>query len=73
MCLQFVAFALKNTVWHGFKLLAKMLSAKRIDKALVLAIFEALENNEDLPATWQIAKHSTFQKVFGKADDDGKR
>jgi hypothetical protein len=68
-----VAFSLRNTVWHGHELLAKMLTAKLIDKALVLDIFEALENNKDLPASWQVAKHITFQKVFGKATDNGKK
>jgi predicted nuclease of predicted toxin-antitoxin system len=60
-------FGLKKSVWHGYELLAKMLTAKLIDKTLVMQIFDALENNQDLPATWQASKHGTFRKVFGKA------
>lgn len=36
-------------VWHGHELLKKMLSAKIIESAQVREIYEALENNGDLP------------------------
>lgn len=52
-------------IWHGHELLQKMLSARVIDQGLVQEIFEALENNGDLPHRWQSAKHTTFKKVFG--------
>ncbi len=52
-------------VWHGHELLKKMLSAKAIDNDLVREIYTALENNNDLPRTWQEAKHTEFKKVFG--------
>jgi hypothetical protein len=51
--------------WHGHELLKKMLSAKTIDNDLVREIFTALENNGDLPHTWQEAKHTEFKKLFG--------
>lgn len=54
-------------VWHGHELLKKMLSAKLIDNALVREIYEALENNDDLPHSWRAAKHSAFKKIFGPA------
>lgn len=54
-------------VWHGHELLKKMLSAKHIDNALVREIYEALENNDDLPQSWRVAKHATFKKIFGPA------
>ncbi len=52
-------------VWHGYELLKKMLSAKLIDNALVREIYEALENNDDLPKSWRVAKHAAFKKIFG--------
>lgn len=52
-------------IWHGHELLKKMLSAKAIDNDLVREIFTALENNDDLPRTWQEAKHTAFKKLFG--------
>lgn len=52
-------------VWHGHELLKKMLSAKLIESAQVREIYEALENNEDLPQSWRIAKHTSFKKIFG--------
>jgi hypothetical protein len=58
-------FGLKAGVWHGYELLAKMLTAKLVDKALVQEIYAALESNGDLPASWRSAKHTTFIKVFG--------
>jgi hypothetical protein len=54
-------------VWHCHELVKKMLTAQLIDKAMVRSIYEALEANRDLTATWISAKHSTFSKVFGKA------
>lgn len=52
-------------VWHGHEMLKKMLSAKAIDSDRVREIFMALENNDDLPATWRNVKHTEFKKVFG--------
>ena len=54
-------------VWHGHELLKKMLSAKLIDNALVREIYEAVENNNDLPSSWRVAKHTAFKKIFGPA------
>jgi len=58
-------FGLDKMVWHGHELLKKMLSAKLIDKTLVRGIFEALENNNDLPVSWRQVKHTAFSRVFG--------
>lgn len=52
-------------IWHGHELLKKMLSAKAITNELVREIFAALENNDDLPRTWQEVKHTAFKKLFG--------
>ncbi len=52
-------------IWHGHDLLKKMLSAKAIDNDLVREIFTALEINDDLPRSWQEAKHTEFKKLFG--------
>lgn len=52
-------------IWHGHELLKKMLSAKAIANELVREIFTALENNDDLPRTWQEVKHTVFKKLFG--------
>lgn len=52
-------------VWHGHQLLKKMHSAKVIDSGLVRAIYESLENNRDLPASWLHVKHTAFKKIFG--------
>lgn len=54
-------------VWHGHELLKKMLSAKLIENTLVREIYEALENNDDLPQSWRAAKHAAFKKIFGPA------
>jgi hypothetical protein len=51
-------------IWHGHDLLKKMLTAKVITNELVREIFTALENNGDLPRTWQEAKHTAFKKLF---------
>lgn len=53
------------TVWHGYELLAKMLSAKKLTKEQVREIVEAIERNGDATATWLAAKHTTFAKIFG--------
>lgn len=53
-------------IWHGHELLRKMQAAKFIDADLIREIYEALENNGDLPRTWKEVKHTTFKKVFGK-------
>jgi len=52
-------------VWHGYELLAKLRTAKKINDALVREIYEALEANDDLPASWQHARHTVLAKVFG--------
>lgn len=51
--------------WHGHELLKKMLAAKAVTSDLVREIFAALENNNDLPRTWQEVKHTGFKKLFG--------
>lgn len=56
-------------VWHGHEVLRKMLTAKTIDRALVIEIYTALENNNDLPASWRDVKHTAFRKIFGPAPD----
>lgn len=58
-------FGLEKSIWHGHELLHKMLSAKHIDRQLVIDIYEALLNNNDLPKSWLDVKHTTFKKVFG--------
>lgn len=55
-----------SPIWHGHELLKKMLSAKHIGNDLVREIYEALEANHDLPASWIEVKHTAFLKVFGK-------
>lgn len=52
-------------VWHGHELLKKMHTAKLVDGKLVREIYEALENNNDLPHAWRIARHTSFKKIFG--------
>jgi hypothetical protein len=52
-------------VWHGWELLARMRAAKKVDGALIRDIYDALERNGDLTATWAAAKHTEFEKVFG--------
>ena len=52
-------------VWHGFELLAKLRTAKKISDALVREIYEAQEANGDLPASWRNARHTHLAKVFG--------
>lgn len=53
-------------VWHGHELLQKLLTAKIVSKALVVEIYEALENNRDLPESWLEIKHTKFARIFGK-------
>ncbi len=55
-------------VWHGHQLLKKMLTAKAIHQELVRQIYNALEVNGDLTATWTAAKHTDFVKIFGKGN-----
>jgi len=57
-------FQIKD-VWHGHELLKKMLTAKMVDRELVVDIYQALENNDDLPLTWKQVKHNAFKKIFG--------
>lgn len=54
-------------IWHGWQLVAKMKSARLVDEGLVRDIYEALERNGDLTATWRDAKHSEFARIFGAA------
>ena len=55
------------SIWHGHELLKKMLSAKLVENTLVREIYDALENNDDLPQSWRAAKHAAFKKIFGPA------
>ena len=52
-------------IWAGHELLKKMLTAKVVDRTLVIAIYEALEANRDIDAGWRTAKHTAFKKIFG--------
>ncbi len=53
-------------VWHGHELLKALLHSRAVDTKLVREIFEALEANGDLPASWRAARHIKFSKIFGK-------
>lgn len=53
-------------VWHGPELLAKLRAAKKVDNDLIRDIYDALERNKDMTQTWTEAKHTIFEKVFGK-------
>ncbi|WP_294375902.1 DUF4411 family protein [Pseudacidovorax sp.] len=53
------------SVWHGFELLSKLVSARVIDNLLIKEIYEALEVNGDLPKAWIDVKHTVFPRVFG--------
>lgn len=55
------------TIWHGWELLHKLLSAQIVDRVLVQEIYGALEANGDLPDFWRDVKHIKFSKIFGKA------
>ena len=55
------------SVWHGHELLKKMLSAKLVENTRVREIYDALENNDDLPQSWRAAKHAAFKKIFWPA------
>lgn len=57
-------------VWHGHQLLKMLQSAGKATTDLIKEIYEALETNNDLPATWRAAKHTKFQKIFGKSPRD---
>lgn len=52
-------------VWYGHELLKKMLTAKKVDRELVIEIYEALEANGDIDGGWLSAKHTAFRKIFG--------
>jgi hypothetical protein len=52
-------------IWHGHELLKRMMGAKVISNDLVREIFSALEDNNDLPRTWQDVRHTVFKKLFG--------
>lgn len=51
-------------VWHGYDLLKALLNAKAVDSALVREIFDALEANGDLPASWRATRAAKFPKIF---------
>ncbi len=52
-------------VWCGHELLKKMLTAKVVDRELIIKIYKALEVNGDIDAGWLSAKHTSFKKIFG--------
>ena len=52
-------------IWHGWELLSKMRAAKKIDNDRIRDIYDALERNRDLTATWLQAKHTEFSRIFG--------
>jgi hypothetical protein len=52
-------------LWYGHELLKKMLTAKMVDRELVIAIYEALDTNNDIDDGWRTAKHTAFKKIFG--------
>ncbi len=52
-------------VWHGWELLSKMKAAKKVDNDRIRDIYDALERNGDLTATWREAKHTEFVRIFG--------
>jgi len=54
-------------VWHGFEPLKALLNAKAITTPMVKEIYDALEANGDLPATWRKARHVKFSRVFGRS------
>jgi len=54
-------------IWHGWQLLDKLRSAKKVSSELVREIYDALERNEDLTKTWAEAKSTTFAKIFARA------
>ena len=47
------------------RVLAKMKAAKKVDNDLIRDIYDALERNGDLTATWSQAKHTEFIRIFG--------
>lgn len=51
-------------VMHGHHALHKMLAARKVDKALIRDIYEALEANGDLPASWKRDQFGLFKSVF---------
>lgn len=58
-------------IWHGWQLLSKMKAAKLISNDLIRDIYDALERNGDLTATWINARHKEFQRIFGKQPTEG--
>ncbi len=52
-------------IWHGHELLGKLKAAKIIDSPKIREIYEALDTNSDLPASWREAKRTTFKKILG--------
>lgn len=52
-------------IWHGWELLSKMKAAKMVGNDLIRDIYDALERNGDLTATWSHAKHTEFIRIFG--------
>ncbi len=52
-------------IFHCHEVLKKMLTAKMIDREMVMEIYDALERNNDLPHSWNEVKHVAFKKIFG--------
>ena len=51
-------------IWHGWELLDKMRSAKKVSPELVRDIYDSLERNGDLTKTWEQAKTGVFARIF---------
>lgn len=64
--LHLLAADFKLAIWHGYELLHKLFAAKIVTSDLIRDIYDAMERNQDITATWMNAKHITFKKVFGK-------
>jgi hypothetical protein len=64
LSMQALAREFRIPVWHGFELLAKLRSAKRVTDDLVREIYDVLEANGDLTGTWREARHTLLAKVF---------
>lgn len=52
-------------VWHGYELLDKLRSARVVNADLIREIYDALERNGDLTATWRDARTRIFARIFG--------
>lgn len=56
-------------VWHGCRLLQELRAADVIDNNLIIEIYEALENNQDMTKSWADAKKTTFVDIFSPPDE----